>query len=97
MKERDYLRGQLRYINDEAILKKFKDARNTARQLINKARSSFVLKGLHEDQLAPKKYWKRLKKLMPGKKEAARSQQKMCVSDREGNNFDSDKKMATYI
>lgn len=64
MKERDSLRGSLRYTNDDILAGKFREARKLARQLMNRARWKYILEGLQEDQFAPKKYWRRLKQLM---------------------------------
>lgn len=97
MREHDRLRGLLRYTNDENLVSKFKETRNLARQLINKARSKYVLEGLQEDQLTPKRYWRRLKQLMPGKKDASKMHQKLSILDKYGNTFESEEQMATYI
>lgn len=95
--ERDHLRGLLRYTDDEETIEKFKTARNTARQLINKARSSFIEEGPKEDQYTPKKYWKRFKKLMPGKKDLANSHINLEILDSNGEKFKSEDEMASFI
>lgn len=68
LKERDRLRGILRYCDDKNLYEQFKVARNLARQKINQARSTHIQSGLQEDRLSPKKYWKKLNYLCLGRK-----------------------------
>lgn len=68
IQERDELRGKLRYSNKPTLRKEFNEARNVGRQPTNNARSDFVKRDIAAHAKSPKKFWTRLKSLMPGKK-----------------------------
>lgn len=68
IQKRDELRGRLRYSNEPTLRKEFNEARNVARQATNNARSEFVKQDIAAHAKSPKKFWARLKSLMPGKK-----------------------------
>lgn len=97
IKERDRLRGILRYYKDDDLYEQFNVARNSARQQVNQARSIHIQTGLQEDQLSPKKYWKRLKLLMPGKKDLKDSHSPITVTDNEDGEFSNESDMADYV
>lgn len=97
MKERGHLRGLLKYTDDEGTLEKYKMACNTARQLINAAPANYIKEGLTENEDSPKKYWTKLKHLMPGKKDLAKSITNLNILDGQGLNLSSPTDMATYV
>lgn len=71
IRKRDKLRSELKYkVNDNKLFEQFKKARNSARQIINKARQDYIKTNITDNIFNPRKLWQNLKTLMPGKKEA---------------------------
>lgn len=69
LQTRHRARSALKYCNNEANRKIYCDTRNAARQSLNSARSAFVKTKIDSSASTPKKFWKGLHELMPGKKQ----------------------------
>lgn len=96
MKIRDDLRNKMNYTDDPEVHKNFSVARNKARQAVNNARSKFVQEGLVEHRHSPKKYWEKLKELMPGKKDQSRDCNDIHITDDRGVDLGSNLDMANH-
>lgn len=76
-KKCDSLRQIVKYINEDSIRKEFNEAHTAARQAVNSATSLHVQRGIATDKNSPKKFWSRLKRIMPGKRD--------CVTTNDNN------------
>lgn len=90
----------MNYRCDDTIYKAFKEARNSARQAINSARATFVKEGIASNQNAPKCFWARLKKIMPGKKikpDQTQAKPRITLVDPDSNSgFSTDLEMLNH-
>lgn len=76
----------------------FNNARNKARQLVNKARYSYVQEKLNTTKSSPKKFWKELKMYMPGKKDKGTSNSsRITLIDGNGILLENDIDSANHI
>lgn len=73
IKVRDNLRAQNCYSDNPETWKALKKAKNTVRQLANKARQQFTQDKIEAAKNNPSNFWKELKSLMPGKKSTSKT------------------------
>lgn len=57
----------IQHIEDVALRDRFCEARNSARQLLDPARSNYVQHTIESNANSPKKFWQGLQELLPGK------------------------------
>lgn len=79
--ERNKLQAELRYKEDKLLRTKFCEARNSARQLLNRAKSNFVQHSINANTTSPKKFWKGLKNLLPGKKQISKDSSNISLKN----------------
>lgn len=98
IKKRDKLRVLAKYSSDDGVHGKFKEARNKARQAIDKARATNIKNKISSNTGSPRKFWANLKKLMPGKKGSINSNQnsKISLVDDDGCPLEDDFELSNY-
>lgn len=96
LKKRDDLRKRIRYDDDNSLKQEFNKARNLAHQATDTARSNYVKRDLSANEKTPKKFWARLKILMPGKKNRSTSPTPVSLVDPHDIPFTDNKLMANF-
>lgn len=94
--EREDFRAKLRYSNDDELQKSFRKAKNKIRQLSNKARQEFTQDKIETVKHDPRKFWKELTTLMPGKKSKSKQTNSITLHNDNGEIISDAMEAASY-